>query len=99
MNASGVTEPEIVQWGHFWGHIGGQSKLTLGPWAPITKTPRCSSNHADLREVPDLGAVACVVTSPPYNSRVAYDVHHDAMADEDYRELAWAATGLMAWTL
>jgi site-specific DNA-methyltransferase (adenine-specific) len=55
--------------------------------------------HADLREVPDLGAVACVVTSPPYNSGVAYDVHHDAMADEDYRELASAAAGLMASTL
>jgi DNA modification methylase len=55
--------------------------------------------HADLREVPDLGTVACVVTSPPYNSGVAYDVHDDAMADEDYRELATAAAGLMAFTL
>jgi DNA modification methylase len=40
-----------------------------------------------------------VVTSPPYNSGVAYDVHDDAMADADYRELAGAASGLMASTL
>ena len=55
--------------------------------------------HADLREVPDLGTAAGVVTSPPYNSGVAYDVRHDAMADDDYRELASAAAGLMATTL
>jgi hypothetical protein len=52
--------------------------------------------HADLRDVPDLGLAACVVTSPPYNSGVAYDVHDDALADEDYRALALSASRLIS---
>src|SRR5580658_2544305 len=55
--------------------------------------------HADLRDVPDVGPVACVVTSPPYNGGVCYDVHHDAMAGEEYRSLAASAAALMASSL
>jgi site-specific DNA-methyltransferase (adenine-specific) len=40
-----------------------------------------------------------VVTSPPYNSGVSYDVHDDAMVDRDYRDLAESATGIMASSL
>jgi site-specific DNA-methyltransferase (adenine-specific) len=55
--------------------------------------------HADLRDVSDIGSVACVVTSPPYNSGVSYDVHDDALADEDYRELAISAGTIIASSL
>jgi len=55
--------------------------------------------RADLRDVSDLEPAACVVTSPPYNSGVAYDVHDDSMADEDYRSLACSAADLVASTL
>jgi site-specific DNA-methyltransferase (adenine-specific) len=55
--------------------------------------------HADLREVPDLAPVACVVTSPPYNSGVRYDVHADTMADDEYRSLAAGAAAVMAASL
>jgi hypothetical protein len=55
--------------------------------------------HADLRDLPDLGPAAWVVTSPPYNAGVAYDVHDDALADEDYRSLAGSAAGLIATSL
>ena len=55
--------------------------------------------HADLRDVPHVGPAACVVTSPPYNAGVAYDVHDDAIADGEYRSLAASASRLMAASL
>jgi hypothetical protein len=55
--------------------------------------------HADLRDVSDIAPAACVVTSPPYNSGVADDVHDDAMADEEYRSLAASAAALVAASL
>jgi site-specific DNA-methyltransferase (adenine-specific) len=55
--------------------------------------------HADLRALEEVGPVASVVTSPPYNAGVAYDVHDDALADEEYRALASSAAGLIADSL
>jgi site-specific DNA-methyltransferase (adenine-specific) len=55
--------------------------------------------HADLRDLADDVTAACVVTSPPYNSGVAYDSHDDQMADEDYRNLAVGAARIMASSL
>jgi hypothetical protein len=42
--------------------------------------------HCDCREL-DVEA-ACCLTSPPYNSGVAYDGYRDDVPDEEYRELA-----------
>ena len=47
--------------------------------------------HADFRDLDGLGPAAAAVTSPPYNSGVAYDVHDDRMTPERYGELAAAA--------
>jgi site-specific DNA-methyltransferase (adenine-specific) len=47
--------------------------------------------QADFRELDGLGPAAAAVTSPPYNSGVAYDVHDDQMAPDRYGELAAAA--------
>lgn len=55
--------------------------------------------HADLRDFSAVGPADCVVTSPPYNAGVAYDVHDDSMAEEVYRGLAASAAGLMAASL
>jgi hypothetical protein len=55
--------------------------------------------HADPREVTDPGSAACVVTSPPYNAGVGYDVHDDTMAEGDYRDLAARAAELMAFSI
>jgi DNA modification methylase len=71
------------------------------PWG--MKPYYCDANvtnyHADLRDIPDVGTAACVVTSPPYNSGVAYDVHDDSMVGEEYRRLALDAWDLMASAL
>lgn len=46
---------------------------------------------ADFREVDGVKA-ATAITSPPYNSGVAYDVHNDRVPEEQYGELAKAAS-------
>ena len=48
---------------------------------------------ADVRDldVADIGDVACVVTSPPYNVGVGYDTHSDSLPEAEYRELAVAS--------
>lgn len=53
--------------------------------------------NADCREFlgSDLVAAHCVVTSPPYNAGMGYDVHDDALSDAAYGELADAASALM----
>jgi site-specific DNA-methyltransferase (adenine-specific) len=51
--------------------------------------------HGDMREVADLGLMDCVVTSPPYNSGVRYDLHNDAMPEHEYASLARDACALM----
>ena len=90
---------EIARWGQFSGTLLG----TLEAHPRVMERYYCDDNitiyHADLREVPDVGSGACVVTSPPYNSGVRYDVHHDTMADEEYRRLAGSAAKLMATSL
>lgn len=55
--------------------------------------------HADCREVAGLPEVAAVVTSPPYNVGLGYDVHDDAMSWEAYNELAAGAAAAMATAL
>jgi len=47
--------------------------------------------QADFRELDGLGPAAAAVMSPPYNSGVAYDVHNDRMAPEQYGKLATTA--------
>jgi hypothetical protein len=51
--------------------------------------------NADLRELPDVGAVACAVTSPPYNSGVAYDVHRDSLTVRTTGN--WRGRPLTSW--
>jgi DNA modification methylase len=55
--------------------------------------------HADCREVSDLPAVACVVTSPPYNVGLDYDAHDDALDWDAYRALAEGSALTMARAL
>jgi site-specific DNA-methyltransferase (adenine-specific) len=51
--------------------------------------------QGDMREAVGLGPMDCVVTSPPYNSGVRYDVHDDLMSEDDYGSLARGACELM----
>jgi site-specific DNA-methyltransferase (adenine-specific) len=44
--------------------------------------------HADVREMGARSEVACAVTSPPYNSGVAYDGYDDSLPDGDYQPFA-----------
>jgi len=44
--------------------------------------------HADIREIGALSDVACVITSPPYESGVAYDGYNDSLPDGEYQALA-----------
>jgi len=55
--------------------------------------------HGDMRDAIKLGPMDCVVTSPPYNSNVQYDLHDDAMPDDEYVCLARDACELMYWSL
>lgn len=52
--------------------------------------------HGDCREFLGDFEAACVVTSPPYNSGMPYDVHVDDMHHEDYAELAMDSGVLLA---
>lgn len=52
--------------------------------------------HGDCRDFVGEVDVASVVTSPPYNSGMPYDVHVDDMHREEYAELAMSASDLMA---
>jgi site-specific DNA-methyltransferase (adenine-specific) len=49
----------------------------------------------DMRAMDGLGLADCLVTSPPYNSGVRYDVHDDLMSEDDYGSLARGACELM----
>lgn len=53
--------------------------------------------NADCREFLDTDLVNshCVVTSPPYNAGIGYDVHDDALSSAAFGELAEAASALM----
>jgi site-specific DNA-methyltransferase (adenine-specific) len=55
--------------------------------------------HADIREIGALSDVACAVTSPPYNSGVAYDGFDDSLPDSEYRALAAQACRLISVSL
>lgn len=61
---------------------------------PYYQDSDCTIYHADCRELSEI-SVAAVVTSPPYNSGVAYDEHTDSMDDEAYAELAASVSMLM----
>lgn len=67
--------------------------------SPYYDDGTCVIWHADVRDVGDLGEVAGVVTSPPYNSGVAYDGYDDSTPDTDYRQLAEASCALIATAL
>lgn len=55
--------------------------------------------HADVRDMIDVGPVACVVTSPPYNVGIEYDTHDDRMPWADYQKLAASCAQLLASNL
>ena len=58
----------------------------------------CVIYQADVRAVDLLADVDTVVTSPPYNSGVGYDVADDALSPGDYRSLAGSsATAMAGW--
>ena len=54
----------------------------------VEKAGEGDATRGQLRDIPDVGAVAAVVTSPPYNGGVDYDVHDDTMSPGSYRALA-----------
>jgi site-specific DNA-methyltransferase (adenine-specific) len=55
--------------------------------------------HGDARSAGLVGVAACVVTSPPYNVGIAYDVHDDTMPWGEYRDLAVTSSSVMAGAL
>lgn len=55
---------------------------------PYYDDGQCVIWHADVREMGTLCDVACAVTSPPYNSGVAYDGYDDSLPKGDYQALA-----------
>jgi hypothetical protein len=55
--------------------------------------------HADIREIGALFDVACAVTSPPYNSGVAYDDYDDSLSDSEYQALAGETCRLISVSL
>lgn len=55
--------------------------------------------HADVRSLVDVGTVAAVATSPPYNVGVGYDVHDDTMPWEDYWRLVDSAAQFISLSL
>ena len=58
---------------------------------PYYQDDSCTIIHADIRELPELPEIACLITSPPYNAGINYgpDVD-DTMPWDLYRELAEA---------
>jgi hypothetical protein len=55
--------------------------------------------HADTREIGALSDVACVITSPPYNSGVAYNGYDDLLPDSEYQALAAQTCRLISVSL
>jgi DNA modification methylase len=71
--------------------------LTL---APYYQDEHCTIYNCDVREITELPAVACAVTSPPYNVGIPYENEDsDALSWDEYRELADAACQLTAKSL
>jgi site-specific DNA-methyltransferase (adenine-specific) len=55
--------------------------------------------HADIREIGALCDVACVITSPPYNSGVANVGYDDSLPDSEFRVLAGETCPLISVSL
>ena len=55
--------------------------------------------RADVREIDALSDVACVITSPPYNSGVAYNGYDDLLPDSEYQALAAQTCRLISVSL
>jgi DNA modification methylase len=68
-----------------------QEQLCSVTLAPYYQDDSCTIYHCDIRELPELPEIACLITSPPYNAGINYgpDVD-DAMPWDLYRELAEA---------
>lgn len=68
-----------------------QEKLCGLSLAPFYSDDSCTIFNCDIRECSDLTDIACLITSPPYNSNIDYGPEiDDAMPWSEYRELAEA---------
>jgi site-specific DNA-methyltransferase (adenine-specific) len=67
--------------------------------SPYYDDGTCVIWHTDLRDLSCLEPVAGAVTSPPYNSGVAYDGYDDSIPHADYQQLAEASCALIATAL